>query len=318
MKDLKPHPFCADVSPMDSEEHISLYNSIRTGYLEHMPIVVSGELILDGRHRYNICKELGIEPVIVEYQGKEEDIYRFISATNARRNMTVGKRAATASKMATATVGKPSGYHSNSVDKRPTMAMAAEAWGIGKTSITEYRYVEKYLPALAEAVWTGRISLNAAKEKAAIYSTKEDWERDMENQRIHMDNMTPSEVVRLEKEIFEQNPTWAKEKVHAEAVKRRKELVDCFLEVMEAHSKVATCLPHSNYKDITYMLSKMEVTLPHGAEVSWKSKGVVVPLADQDTCLNNLIDVMLVVVNTYDAYTKKYGKVPFEWHEPVE
>jgi hypothetical protein len=61
------------------------------------PIVVQGSQILDGRHRYLACKELGIEPKIVEFRalGVAGDPVDWILAQNlARRHLNRVQRAA--------------------------------------------------------------------------------------------------------------------------------------------------------------------------------------------------------------------------------
>src|SRR5215204_3226103 len=52
------------VSPLSNLEFQALKNSISEKGL-HLPIIVNQEnVILDGHHRYKICKELAIEPIV--------------------------------------------------------------------------------------------------------------------------------------------------------------------------------------------------------------------------------------------------------------
>lgn len=73
----------------DLEEHIRLF-----GQLE--PIVVDGDVLLDGRHRLAICEEHNITPKIVEWStlGIKSEQHEWIFGKNAaRRNLTEDQRA---------------------------------------------------------------------------------------------------------------------------------------------------------------------------------------------------------------------------------
>lgn len=74
----------------DLEENISLF-----GQME--PIVLDGELLLDGRNRLAICEGLGIEPKVAQWKslGITVPIHEWIFSKNfARRNLTEDQRLA--------------------------------------------------------------------------------------------------------------------------------------------------------------------------------------------------------------------------------
>jgi ParB/Sulfiredoxin domain len=60
------HPFCDLFPAMERKEFSALVLDIRTRGLQ-VPIMKMGDLILDGRHRYLACKEVGVEPRYEEY-----------------------------------------------------------------------------------------------------------------------------------------------------------------------------------------------------------------------------------------------------------
>jgi hypothetical protein len=65
MKQLNIHPI-ADLMPsMSTEEYEGLKASIRERG-QKVPILLLHGQILDGRHRYRACQELGIDPIITE------------------------------------------------------------------------------------------------------------------------------------------------------------------------------------------------------------------------------------------------------------
>src|SRR5215510_5323708 len=69
-KALVPHPVALlfpELSPADYE---ALREDIRRNGVK-VPILVHGGQILDGRHRYRACRELGIRCLVVEWNGHD-------------------------------------------------------------------------------------------------------------------------------------------------------------------------------------------------------------------------------------------------------
>ncbi|SNB67783.1 ParB-like nuclease domain-containing protein [Arboricoccus pini] len=68
---------------------------------------VTGEVI-DGRHRYEACLKLGLEPVLRVFGGKDEELPALVMSLNSHRRMlTTEQRSMVAAKMATLAVGRP-------------------------------------------------------------------------------------------------------------------------------------------------------------------------------------------------------------------
>jgi len=88
---MKSHEF-ADIFPMmDNESFNNLKKDIKEHGLQD-PITVYEGKILDGRNRYNACKQLKIKPKTEEYKGK--DPLQFVMSTNLhRRNLNKSQRA---------------------------------------------------------------------------------------------------------------------------------------------------------------------------------------------------------------------------------
>ena len=75
--------------PLPPLEYENLKESIESNG-QHMPIVVNEhDVILDGHHRYRICKELEIEPkvIIKKFETKEQEAIYVIDVNAARRQM---------------------------------------------------------------------------------------------------------------------------------------------------------------------------------------------------------------------------------------
>jgi len=91
---LQTHPI-ADLMPsMSEEEYKNLIEDINVnGLIE--PIYLFEGKILDGRHRYRACVELGIEPRFEEYSGNSPVSF-VISKNLKRRHLTESQKAALA------------------------------------------------------------------------------------------------------------------------------------------------------------------------------------------------------------------------------
>src|SRR5690242_6457327 len=70
--DLEPHPLAGRIPEMLSDEYVDLVKDIQKHGLRE-PLVLFEGKILDGRHRYRACAELGIEPKIVEFAGTKAE-----------------------------------------------------------------------------------------------------------------------------------------------------------------------------------------------------------------------------------------------------
>jgi hypothetical protein len=94
---LKIHP-AADCLPLlPDSEFAQLKADIKARGLRE-PILVKDGFIVDGRHRYRACNELGIDPTLQEYD--DGDIIAEIASRNLfRRNLTPQERAELVVKM---------------------------------------------------------------------------------------------------------------------------------------------------------------------------------------------------------------------------
>jgi len=88
--------------PMTEEEFAGLKESIREQGLSEPLLTYRGKVV-DGRHRYLACKQLGIEPRFREWEGSYEELVASVIARNVtRRHLTRSQRAAIAAE----TLGK--------------------------------------------------------------------------------------------------------------------------------------------------------------------------------------------------------------------
>lgn len=164
----------ADIFPwMEGADRAALVEDVsRNGIIE--PIVFLDGAVLDGRNRYTVARELGIEYPRCDYLG--DDPLGFVISRNlARRHLSESQRAmvaGTLAKMTRADAGRIGGKND---EAKPNLALlpddpkpistdqAAEMLNVSRASVTAAKKVIRDgVPKLAEAVKAGRVSVSAA------------------------------------------------------------------------------------------------------------------------------------------------------------
>lgn len=173
----QPHPLSLVMPPMSDEEYEQLIDSIREhGQLE--PVVLFEGQILDGRHRYQACQELGIEPILREYSyeddGPSPATFSLVKNTH-RRHLTTSQRAMVAAAIlpffeaeARENQRKAGGDQKAKSEQTETKApvhshaKAAEEMHVSASSVQRAAKLAEEAPELAEEVKAGKKTLNAA------------------------------------------------------------------------------------------------------------------------------------------------------------
>ena len=162
---LDYHELCTMFPPMSDAEYDALTANMKAqGYLRSDPIILVDmsseehgrvEMILDGRNRHMAAMDANVVPNFMLYTG--DDPVGFVTSRNMdRRHLTTGQRASVASKLATYRVGD------NQFSGGVTRKEAAAQLETTETAIKRYRAVEAADPALAAAIDSGAMTLNAA------------------------------------------------------------------------------------------------------------------------------------------------------------
>jgi hypothetical protein len=86
------HEVAALFPPMESEEYASLVASIQQHGLREPLWRYQGKII-DGRHRYRACRQLGIEPTYREWDGNGSLVAFVVSLNYERRHLTSSQKA---------------------------------------------------------------------------------------------------------------------------------------------------------------------------------------------------------------------------------
>lgn len=155
---MKLHKYCALLPRMMADEYQILKADIKAhGLLE--PIVAYEDSILDGRHRYNICEELAVQPAYVQfeslsYSGSPLD---FVISKHQRRNLTPDQKAVLADKIANI----KNGLHMLLTnEKQLSLSEALIATGASKGQVGKLRKIKKDNPRVIERIESGETSIN--------------------------------------------------------------------------------------------------------------------------------------------------------------
>ena len=149
---------------MQDQEFEELKEDIRINGLQ-MPILVFEGKIVDGRHRYRACCELGIIPRFEEIQAANDSIAQAVISINLhRRHLSESQRALIGANLSNSSVGTNQ-HTAGAVSQQKV----AEELGISVDSVLRGKKVLKNgIPELVEAVSSGRINISAAAKLAEL------------------------------------------------------------------------------------------------------------------------------------------------------
>lgn len=173
MRDLEFHPFCELFNQLSGDALKELADDIKENGL-HIPIVLHEGKIIDGRNRYQACRQAGIDLVegkdtvdMIEGFG-QHDPAAFVRSFNlVRRHLTPFELAECADRLA----GLKSGRPKKGVQKDPIFTKAQAAKKVGSTTkaIKQYRTIKKRaIPAVATAARKKQIPLSTAAKMAKL------------------------------------------------------------------------------------------------------------------------------------------------------
>jgi ParB-like chromosome segregation protein Spo0J len=164
-KGLEIDPLATLFPAMAEEEFTRLKADIAArGQLE--PIWTHRGRVVDGRHRLRACRELGVEPVVCEYDGDGE-VLDFVIAKNLhRRHLSANQRALVAAKLANLSGGRPS---KTARKQAVTQSNAAALLRVGRSSVQGARQIlERGVPELVATVERDQVKVSAAAAIAGL------------------------------------------------------------------------------------------------------------------------------------------------------
>jgi len=170
MTPLLIHPLCALVPPMDQDDMEKLRKSIfDNGFDRTYPIVLYEGMILDGRSRYQVCVELGVEPYCVQWEpisvndSPREFVYR---SADARRHFGTSQRA-------TMAVNFIEHYtKGGEVKISQAVEQAAKDLKVSPSLINDARRLKERSPEAFDEVRDGKMSVSEATRKVAHEEVK--------------------------------------------------------------------------------------------------------------------------------------------------
>lgn len=196
----KIHP-AAELFPMMSHEDLwNLAEDIKKNGLLEPVILYHGE-VLDGRNRLKACELAEVDPQFAEVNGDVPSPTQYVFSKNLnRRHLTVNQKAMIAAKSlplleeeARQRQGGSGRFHGlGPIEPEPvdsgrvgrSALIAAEAVGVGSSTVKRMARVLREDPELAEQVERGEVSVFAASEKVkAVHSPKADVPYSPQNQR---------------------------------------------------------------------------------------------------------------------------------------
>ena len=171
VQEYEPHPFGEIVPPATEEEYAGLRDDIAEHGMNH-PITLYEGKVLDGRHRYRACRELGVAPRFVELKGGEREARAYVISQNLqRRHLTEGQRVAFTTRFVTTPRegGRPKREENrNNCAGLFSIEEAAAAAGTSRRPVKEMMRVrDKGAPELAEAVAAAEVAVSDAASVAA-------------------------------------------------------------------------------------------------------------------------------------------------------
>jgi len=153
------HELCAMFPLMPQDQFNALVDSIKDNGLLS-PVVLYEGKILDGRHRYKACINLGLVPKFEEYGG--EDPLGYVLAHNlSRRHLDESQRAMIAGRVANMRPTERKSVGPSGPAGKISVKEAAEKMSVGERSVKRANVVlSKGSADLVDAVDAGRVSVN--------------------------------------------------------------------------------------------------------------------------------------------------------------
>jgi len=181
---MKTHEFAEIFPLMNRKEFGELKNDIQEKGQQELVVLFEGK-ILDGRNRYNACKELKIEPKFREYKGK--DPLGYVMSTNLkRRHLTDSQKAVVGRRYKVYyaklyPVGRPKKgepvHTIKSEGKERASEKAGEVAGVSGRYIDMAEEVIEKKPEVEEKIMAGETTVKQEYKKIKLEEQKKEVEK---------------------------------------------------------------------------------------------------------------------------------------------
>jgi N6-adenosine-specific RNA methylase IME4/ParB-like chromosome segregation protein Spo0J len=174
------HP-AADLFPVMKDAEFEAFKEDIRQNGQQIPILVQHGQLIDGRHRYRACRELGIAPKIEEISDGESIERLIISLNQHRRHLSDGQRAMIAARLANIQVG--GNQHTGGVSQK----QAADDLKVSVASVQRAKAVlNTGTDELIQAVDAGTLDVSNAAKIADL---------DQATQRAILDAVADKEIL---------------------------------------------------------------------------------------------------------------------------
>lgn len=157
MKKLKAHPLADRLPEMTDSDYQQLKASVLALGKLAEPIVLLDGMILDGRHRYRVCGETGIEPAFVDFKKSWGDPAEFVISKSSHRNMTIGQKAV----VAEAFMDDFAKSRGKEIEGR-SAEYAGDRFGVARQYVDQVRQIRRASPELFGEIRAGKLNVNQA------------------------------------------------------------------------------------------------------------------------------------------------------------
>ena len=158
----KLHPLAELFPPMSDVAYQALKKDIAdNGQMESVSFW--NGMLVDGRHRWRACKELGIECRAEDFECKEEELLGIVVSRNLhRRHLKESQRSIIAGKLANLKRGRPN-KENPSIEGLNSVEQAASMLNVGRASVERAKQVlEHGSKEIIEAVEQGELPVSFA------------------------------------------------------------------------------------------------------------------------------------------------------------
>ena len=197
MSELEFNPVANIFPLMQGAEYNQLKDDITAnGLLDPIWLDTKGK-ILDGRNRYRVCLDVGVEPQYRTYEGSDE--LKFVISKNLhRRHLSESQRTVVAERLANMQRGgdRPSENDSNfdsanlPIGNIP-QSQAAEMLNVSERGIRNVKAIERDAPELIERIESGEITIHEAQKeiKLAARSVKVEAQKEQIKSLTKLDGL---------------------------------------------------------------------------------------------------------------------------------
>jgi len=162
--ELKPHP-AAEIFPLMTGAHFDALVADIKQNGQREPIIIYNDTILDGRHRYKACLQLGIDPVTTAWEPKGTPEAFVISKNLHRRHLNESQRAMIAKKLARLELGD----NQHAQICAPSQDQAADLLKVSRRTVQHAAVVlDRAAPEMVQAVELGKIPVSTAAQLAHL------------------------------------------------------------------------------------------------------------------------------------------------------